>query len=1385
MPLLFFIPDRKATFERGALEGNPPLLGGGEGGSAVGDDGGGSNALVIASAASCARGGSRPGELRERLAGTGAELASGADVAADVALDNDELELVDERKKRRNSKRVQRKLRRIQGGSSKQKVERAKAFLQAGLTPPAALQALLLRERRAGGRGEAGSDEEGSEEEDEEESEDERVEGLLSWKDERGRARSGGGEGEESGVGEMSEGAVMRGEEGMGGTGEGGKSVGMEVEMREMETEGTGGGEGVIKERETGGKRDTSRESSGEEESRGEGSREEGEVSDSDDGEEGEDEGKQHGEEVGDEGMVDRQGLLGEQEGHRMEDDEAARKEEHARDDVIRAEEGEQQEAAESEGAAVEAEQRKQGGNMEGRVEQGGGGGGKEKQGGGEGRRGGKLWVRVERREEIEAQRAGLPVVAMEGEVMEAVGSSNAVLVCGETGSGKTTQVPQFLYEAGYGSSLPGGVPGMIAVTQPRRVAVLATAKRIADEMGVTVGREVGYQVRYDRHVAGGTAIKIMTDGILLREVQADLLLRQYSAVVLDEAHERSVNTDILVGLLSRIVPLRQKLHDEAKAAGRPSSAPPPLKLIIMSATLRISDFTLNTRLFPAGPPPVVSVPARQFPVTVHFARRTELVDYVRAAEKKVSAIHRKLPPGGVLVFLTGQREVEDLCRKLRKKFPMKGEGVEMQQVGEEQAAGAAGVAETAGPAVAGEVTGAAEAAGGGAGPGSGASPLSKGEQAGPGGKGEQAGPGGMYVLPLYAMLPAAQQLKVFGAVPEGCRLVVVATNVAETSITIPGIRYVVDTGRAKVKQHTGGAGLARFTVEWISRASADQRAGRAGRVGPGQCYRLFSSAVFANQFEAFGQAEIERTPIEGVVLQMKAMGIDKGERKGEGEGEVGRVSALVVRYAIAVVAAMSVESPFLRDNDTGDTGTAGQGDSGGTGERGDGADGRSGEERESRAGVGGGADHAAAAAAAAAAAPPNGKALSRHAAHALFWSRSSDAITAANALRAYDAAVRAGKGGRNTLPQAGGAAQSRSGAGKGDRGAGGWGGAGERFCQRFYLRERCMREMSQLAHQLSRLLVAGTRAHLLQSFLSYALSSSPSTSSHPAAPVPLTLLVERGEQLWAGREGNKEGRVEPQLREWEEGLIRRGLAAGWPDRLARKMAPGDKPSAAGSAAGATHSLPKRAVRYEALFMEEPVLLHPRSATFRSAPPLLLFNEIVQTESHPFLVTTTAVDPAWLPSSCPALCSLSKPLPDPPPRYHPPSDRILATVAAVYGPKRWPLPHCTVDLEGSRERAAVFACALLQGQVVGAMKRLQGLLAGNLTSLLRPEGLGQRRAGDLVHSKGKLRAAWECDGEFLRAEVRSWVRAGQEGVVDGLWRDIVREAVVGAKKQKR
>jgi len=260
----------------------------------------------------------------------------------------------------------------------------------------------------------------------------------------------------------------------------------------------------------------------------------------------------------------------------------------------------------------------------------------------------------------------------MEQEVVEAVGSNDIVILCGETGSGKSTQVPQFLYEYGYGRH------GIIGITQPRRVAAVSTAKRVAFELGSVIGGRgeqdvVGYQIRFDSStLSANTCIKFMTDGILLREVTTDLLLREYSVIILDEAHERNVNTDILLGMISRTIILRKthheqemklwsKLSNEAKAAYRPPLQ--PLKLIIMSATLRVEDFT-NPVLFPS-PPPVIKVEARQYPVTTHFARRTELKNYLKEIYRKVCKIHRNLPDGGVLVFLTGKREVNSLCKKL------------------------------------------------------------------------------------------------------------------------------------------------------------------------------------------------------------------------------------------------------------------------------------------------------------------------------------------------------------------------------------------------------------------------------------------------------------------------------------------------------------------------------------------------------------------------------------------------------------------------------------------------------------------------------------------------------------------------------------------------
>lgn len=462
--------------------------------------------------------------------------------------------------------------------------------------------------------------------------------------------------------------------------------------------------------------------------------------------------------------------------------------------------------------------------------------------------------VTVARGEDIQAARLRLPVVAEEQKIMEAVHNNNLIVVYGATGSGKTTQIPQFLYESGYGS-VGSPTPGMIGVTQPRRVAAVSMAKRVGDELG-DHGKRVAYQIRFEGTVSPDTAIKFMTDGVLLREVAQDFALRKYSAIVIDEAHERSVNTDILVGMLSRVVKLREEL-----ALEDPSIT--PLKLIIMSATLRITDFTQNKNLF-SSPPPVLQAEGRQYPVTMHFSRRTKH-DYVEEAFRKISTGHRKLPPGSFLVFLTGQNEITQLSKKLKAKFPSVGtitapkvrlsakdapvevEDVDFGEVADD-------IDDLDDDEVEIQVNDDDE-------------DFDIGEEA-------NTGPSKMHVLPLYSLLPTKEQLRVFEPPPEGSRLIVLATNVAETSLTIPGIRYVFDCGRSKERKFDKTTGVQSFEIGWISKASASQRAGRAGRTGPGHCYRLYSSAVYERDFPEFAEPEILRMPIEGVVLQLKAMNL-------------------------------------------------------------------------------------------------------------------------------------------------------------------------------------------------------------------------------------------------------------------------------------------------------------------------------------------------------------------------------------------------------------------------------------------------------------------------------------------------------------------------------
>ncbi|KAF7256569.1 hypothetical protein EG68_06346 [Paragonimus skrjabini miyazakii] len=533
-------------------------------------------------------------------------------------------------------------------------------------------------------------------------------------------------------------------------------------------------------------------------------------------------------------------------------------------------------------------------------------------------------FVLVSRTMEVIASRLTLPIIADEASIMEAVNQQDCVIICGATGCGKTTQVPQFLYEAGFTKD-----GYLIGITEPRRVAAISMSKRVGKELNLS-SSQVSYHIRYEKTVAQETEIKFMTDGVLLQEVKQDFELSRYSAIIVDEAHERSIYTDVLLGLLSMIMRLRRIRHTD----GRPTRGKilPPLKLIIMSATLRVTDFSENRRLFPetlCGPPPVIHVESRQFPVTCHFAKVTE-TDYLKAAFKKVLHIHKNAPAGGILVFLTGQREVLTLCSWLSRACPVtqtstdvvavsqpskqrkrsiksicaKVEGSESELIADEslpvvseddltisrinlnnfdiipmdEETELGKVRRSQCTTLANSRSSAKDGA-------AACEPLDTGKQSdsdweeideddevlqeiSTSRKTTVVSP--IRALPLYSLLSPERQQLVFEAPPEGHRLVVVATNVAETSLTIPNIRYVVDSGKVKTKVYDPATGASCFEITWISQASAEQRAGRAGRVAPGQCHRLYSSQVFSTM-KPFATPDILTRPIDEVVLMLKS----------------------------------------------------------------------------------------------------------------------------------------------------------------------------------------------------------------------------------------------------------------------------------------------------------------------------------------------------------------------------------------------------------------------------------------------------------------------------------------------------------------------------------
>ncbi|CAN1314135.1 Pre-mRNA-splicing factor ATP-dependent RNA helicase DEAH10 [Linum perenne] len=426
------------------------------------------------------------------------------------------------------------------------------------------------------------------------------------------------------------------------------------------------------------------------------------------------------------------------------------------------------------------------------------------------------------RREKIRKQRESLPIASVKGRLIEEVKKHDVLIIVGETGSGKTTQIPQFLLSAGFCRD-----GKTIGITQPRRVAAVTVAKRVSEECGVELGQKVGYSIRFDDRTSGTTRIKYMTDGLLLREALLDPYLSRYSVIIVDEAHERTVHTDVLLGLLKDVQKARSKAGSgnaiacdknatngtlpEKEGTGQLANFLkqsqdkkfPPLKLIIMSASL---DARVFSEYF--GGARAVHIQGRQHPVDILYTLQPEK-DYVDATLVTIFQIHLEEGPGDVLVFLTGQEEIEAVERLVQER---------LRQLPEASRK--------------------------------------------------------LLTVPIYSSLPSEKQMRVFSPAPFGHRKVVLSTNIAETSVTIPGIKYVIDPGFVKARTYNPAKGMESLIIIPTSKAQALQRSGRAGREGPGKCFRLYPESEF-EKLEDSTKPEIKRCNLSNVILQLKALGVD------------------------------------------------------------------------------------------------------------------------------------------------------------------------------------------------------------------------------------------------------------------------------------------------------------------------------------------------------------------------------------------------------------------------------------------------------------------------------------------------------------------------------
>uniref|UniRef100_A0A0B7A8J7 RNA helicase n=1 Tax=Arion vulgaris TaxID=1028688 RepID=A0A0B7A8J7_9EUPU len=391
----------------------------------------------------------------------------------------------------------------------------------------------------------------------------------------------------------------------------------------------------------------------------------------------------------------------------------------------------------------------------------------------------------------IEQQRQKLPVFQYRNHILYLAEKYQTVVIIGETGCGKSTQIPQYLLEAGW--ALNGYI---IGVTQPRRVAAVTVATRVAEERGAILGDEVGYLIRFDNCCDDQrTRVKFMTDGMMITEIMKDPLLRKYSVLLIDEAHERALNTDIILGLLRKI---QKKRKD--------------LRIIVASATLNAEEMknffnTNETDDIEKDTAVIMTVQGREYPVDIHYML-DPVPNYIKASVETVMKIHFKEGPGDIIVFLTGMHEVDDVVSQLISK----------------------------------------------------ARNLSKDDMR-------------MKVLPMHGSLPSSEQMKVFERTPKNTRKIVVSTNIAEASITVPGIAYIVDSGFVKLKAYNPKSGIESLVITPISQASANQRAGRAGRVRAGKAYRLYTEESYRN-LPTSAVPDMLRSDLAPVILQLKALGI-------------------------------------------------------------------------------------------------------------------------------------------------------------------------------------------------------------------------------------------------------------------------------------------------------------------------------------------------------------------------------------------------------------------------------------------------------------------------------------------------------------------------------